>query len=71
MDEAPENIELTLEEAEFLFVALEDAADLLSRLVQQERLQVYDLVGPLAGIEYQLGLLADKLFATGGGSDAH
>jgi hypothetical protein len=66
----PEKVELTLEETQLLFAALEDAVDVLVRLMRHEQLQVFDLVGPIAGLEYQMGVLANRLGWTGGGSNA-
>lgn len=66
----PGRVELSLDEANDLFIALEDAADLLSRLVERQPVQVLDLIAPMAAIEYQLRLLADRLGYTGGDTDA-
>ena len=66
MTPPPEQIYLTLEETQLLVVALEDAIDVLSRLARHERLSVFDIVGPLAGAEYQLGILESRLGWTGG-----
>lgn len=66
----PEKIELALEEAQLLFGALEDAVDVLVRLMRHDHLQVLDLIGPIAGLEHQMAILADRLGWTGGGADA-
>ena len=68
--EPPSTIDLTLEEAERLFSALEDAADFLARLMAHERLQVADLLPAFASIEYQLSVLSLKLGYRQGGTDA-
>jgi hypothetical protein len=61
---------LDLEEAERLFAALEDAAAVLDRLIARRTLLVYEIIGPLAGLEHQLGVLARKLNLDEGGRDA-
>ena len=66
----PDHVVLDLEEAERLFAALEDAAAVLDRLIAQRTLLVYEIIGPLAGLEHQLGVLARKLNLDEGGRDA-
>jgi hypothetical protein len=68
--EPPITIELTLEEAERLFSALEDTADFLARLMAHDRLQVADLLPAFAAIEYQLSVLSLKLGYRQGGDGA-
>ena len=68
--EPPITIELTLEEAERLFSALEDTADFLARLMTRERLQVADLLPAFASVEYQLSVLSLKLGYRQGGTGA-
>lgn len=70
LHEPPTTIPLTLEEAERLFAALEDAADFFSRLMAQERLRLRDLLPAFAAIEYQLSVLSRKLGYEQGGNDA-
>jgi hypothetical protein len=60
----------SLDEANAFFIALEDTADLLSRLVERQPVQRVDLIAPMAAIEYQLRLLADRLGYAGGDTDA-
>lgn len=70
MAEMPDRIELSVDEALFLVIALEDAAGVLDRLMRRHPLQVGDLIAPLAGIEDQLRLLNSKLGWTEGGQGA-
>jgi hypothetical protein len=67
MGEPNETIQLTLEEGLDLFAALEDARDLLSRLLRLEPLTVADTLGPLVGIE-QMDLVRSRL-GIGGSAD--
>ena len=57
----PASIELSIEDALLLIVALEDAAAVLTSLLQGQQLQGVDLLGPLAGIEHQLATLEGML----------
>jgi hypothetical protein len=68
MGEPNETIQLTLEEGLDLFAALEDARDLLSRLLRLEPLTVADTLGPLVGIEHQMDLVRSRL-GIGGSAD--
>lgn len=70
MTEIPDRVELSVDEALLLVVALEDAASVLDRLMRRQPLQMTDLIAPLAGIEEQLRLLDSKLGWTEGGHDA-
>jgi len=68
--EPPEQIRLSLEETLDLLSAMEDARDLFTRLIEHLPLRVVDVIGPLAGVEYQLGLLRSKLGIGGAPDDA-
>ncbi|MGH9009707.1 MAG: hypothetical protein ACRDYF_07645 [Acidimicrobiia bacterium] len=61
MNDAPDHIELTLEEALDLLSALEDVRDLLFRLMEHVPLQVVDVLGPLFGAQYQMEFVRSKL----------
>lgn len=66
-DDAPNYIELTLEEALNLLAALEDVRDLLSSLISHVPLKVEDTVGPLIGVQYQMGIVRSRLGLDVGG----
>lgn len=59
--EPPDAITLTLEEAEALLKALEDAKAFFHRLVEREPLTVMDTITPLLLIEDQEVVLRRKL----------
>ena len=61
MDDAPEQIRLTLEESLALLTAMEDARDVFTRLIEHLPLRVVDVIGPLVGVESQMDLLRSKL----------
>ena len=61
MDDAPDYIELTLEEALDLLAALEDVRIFLTRLIRRVSLRVEDAVTPLFGVEHQMSLVRSRL----------
>lgn len=67
MDEAPDHIQFTLEEALNLLSALEDVRLFLTLLIGHEPLRVEDVVGPLIGVQYQLGIVRSRLGLDVGG----
>lgn len=66
-DDAPDHIELTLEEALNLLSALEDIRDLLTSLISHVPLKIEDTVGPLIGVQYQMGIVRSRLGLDVGG----
>lgn len=68
--EPPARIELGLDEALLLVIALEDALKVFERLVRRVPLQVNDLIGPMANVETQLRLLEHKIGWDEGDDDA-
>lgn len=51
-------------------MSLEDALVIFTRLVEREELRILDVVGPAAGVGYQLRVLYGKLgFDSTGGDD--
>jgi len=67
VDEAPDHIQFTLEEALNLLSALEDVRLFLTLLIGHEPLRVEDVVGPLIGVQYQLGIVRSRLGLDVGG----
>jgi hypothetical protein len=61
MNDAPDHIKLTLEEALDLLAALEDVRLFLSRLIRHVPLRVEDAVTPLFGVQYQMNLVRSRL----------
>jgi hypothetical protein len=61
MDDAPEHIELTLDEALDLLTALEDVRVFLTRLIRHVPLRVEDAITPLVGVQYQMSLVRSRL----------
>lgn len=61
MDDAPDQIHLSLEEALDLLSALEDARSLLLGLIGGVPLQVEDAVGPLVVVHYQMAVIRSRL----------
>ena len=70
-DETPAGVWLNLDQALELLTVLENARDFLVRLSQRQPLRGDDLVAPLEGVRYQIGILHDKLGFPGGKTDAH
>ena len=70
LTEPPASIELDLDEALLLVVALEDALKIFERLLARVPLQANDLIGPMANIEAQLRNLERKIGWDEGGHDA-
>jgi hypothetical protein len=68
--EPPASVELDLDEALLLVVALEDALKIFERLLGRAPLQANDLIGPMANVETQLRLLERKIGWDQGGHDA-
>lgn len=68
--EPPTHIELDLDEALLLVVALEDALRVFERLLERVPLQANDLIGPIANLETQLRLLERKIGWDQGDHDA-
>jgi hypothetical protein len=66
----PDYVRLSLEETLALLSAMEDARDLFTRLVEHAPLRVVDVMGPLVGVEYQMGLLRSRLGIGGDPDDA-
>lgn len=70
MDDAPEHIEFSLQEALRLLSALEDVRDFLSDLIRRLPLRVEDAMSPLVAVEYQMSLIRSRL-GIGGDLDDH
>ena len=70
MPEPPDHVQLSLEETLALLTAMEDARDLFMRLIEHAPLRVVDVMGPLVGVEYQMGLLRSRLGIGGDLDDA-
>lgn len=68
--EPPAHIELDLDEALLLVVALEDALKVFEPLLGRVPLQAHDLIGPMANVETQLRLLERKIGWDQGDHDA-
>ena len=68
--EPPARIELDLDEALLLVVALEDALKVFERLLGRVPLQAHDLIGPMANVETQLRLLERRIGWDQGDHDA-
>ena len=68
--EPPASIELDLDEALLLVVALEDALRIFERLLEREPLQANDLIAPMANLEAQLRMLERKIGWDQGDHDA-
>ncbi len=66
-NDAPDHIELTLEEALALLSALEDVRDLLTILISHVPLKVEDAIGPLIGVQYQMDIVRSRLGLEVGG----
>lgn len=69
MSEPPLTLEISLAEAILLVGVLEDALTVLDRLVRREAVQVFDVMGPMLGLEDQLRMLEAKLKWPGGEPD--
>ena len=67
MDDAPDHIELTLEEALSLLGALEDVRLFIGRLIRHAPLRIEDAVGPLIGVQYQQDVVRNRLGLDVGG----
>jgi len=68
--EPPARIELDLDEALLLVVALEDALKIFDRLMRRVPMQVNDLIAPMANVETQLRLLERRIGWDQGDHDA-
>jgi hypothetical protein len=69
--DAPDYIELTLEESLDLLTALEDVRGFLTILISHAPLKVEDTIGPLIGIQYQIDVVRSRLgLDVGGDPDA-
>jgi hypothetical protein len=70
-DQTPPGLWLNLDQALELLTVLENTRDFLVRLAQRQPLRGDDLVAPLEGVRYQIGVLHGMLGFPGGKTDAH